>query len=597
MKKSLYILVAASAAAILLASCAKEVESVPTEDNNGPVYITANIDPETKATLAEGNGAFAFSSGDVIKVCNESGAFSGTTTSTTDEGTFVMEDGFIGSTNGIAGFPASIVSDMTVGSVTFILPASYEYAAVGGADPDAAKVPSPMIGSYNGTTKRVSLKQAGSVVRFRVTNIKAGSLSFTFPQMVTGQVTLSAVPSGTSDGILATGLSTAGNTITVSNVPAVADGSYIYITLPVPTATVPNEILVTNTPSDPSLDIRMQSLKKSDPIPAALNRAGGWKWGVSPSEIPTPTFTINASGDKVILAPGNLMAKIDEYSDNKATATDWKFGGYLETVGNAVDAGNYLLATGSEDCVGKWVDLFTWQGESVAAGYRAHGLVNWDADNNGGYDTWYGRERLEEVYSGCWDGLSIANGGGYNWRPLSKDEWEYILSYRKTSKLGSVSNARNARVTVAGINGLLLFPDNIGSVWNTTTMGSYPSDINNDDETAGRMVAYTWGTDEYTADQMVEMANVGIVFLPCTGYRSGAVIPINTTFREFGYYWSKSGSITRNKTIYAEYLRFASRDVNVTDCWKRQIGRAVRLARDVKEPESVGRGSHFTWDE
>lgn len=578
MKKTIFFILS-GAVALAMASCAKETNEITSTES---VSIVVSMDPETKATLAEDGGAFAFSNGDAIKVYDGTAVYSGTTTSTTNTGSFSMPAEFNVNGSGLAGFPASLVSTISGSGVTFILPSSYEYSEVGGADPDATKVSCPMIGSYTGSGS-VSLKQAGSVVRFKVTNIAAGSLSFTFPTKVTGQVTLASVPDGTGDGILEANLSTKGNTITISNVPAVAGDSHIYITLPVPTATAPQNILVTNTPSNPALAIRMQSLTGSSD---ALNRAGGRKLAISPSVIPTPSFTINASGDKVIFAPGNLMAKIGSYDANKATASLWKFGGYFETVGNAIDAGNYLLAQGDPACAGKWVDLFCWQGASVDVEYQVHGLTNVDG-NSASADVknqWFGSEVLENVYDGCWNGLSISNGGSFTWRLLTKTEWDYILSRRTTSTLNGISNARNARVTVSGINGALLFPDNIGEVWNTATMGAYPSSINKDTATAGKEVPYTWGTDNYTAANMAAMAKVGIIFMPCTGYRTGSSLASEDSFTKYGYYWLNTGSPVKGLSTAAAYFRISPSDIEMAE-HHRWVGRAVRLARDyVPEP-------------
>lgn len=582
MKRSFFFFLSGALAALAMLSCAKEIEQNPEENKDSkPVTIKVSMASETKATLAESGGTFAFSNGDAIKIYDGTDVFSGTTTSTENTGDFEMAAGFNATGSGLAGFPASLVSDITSNGVTFIMPASYEYAAVGGSVANAAKVPCPMMGSYTGAGNEISLKQAGAVIRFRVTNIAAGSLSFTFPTKVTGQVTLASVPEGTNEGILAASLSTAGNTITISDVPAVTSGNYIYITIPVPTATAPQNILVTNTPSNPSLAIRMQSLTGSS---AALNRAGGRKLGVSPSEMPTPHFTVNAAGDKVVLAPGNLMAQIASYANGKATASQWKFGEYFETVGNAADAGNYLFATGSDDCVGKWVDLFCWQGASSAVGYRAHGLitnVNGDAVTAEVRGQWFGSEIEEGVYDGCWNGLTISGAGEFTWRLLTKTEWDYILSKRTTSTLNGVPNARNARVTVSGVNGALIFPDNVEEVWNTSTMGAYPSSINQDSETIGHEVAYTWGTDNYTAANMVAMAEVGIIFMPVTGYRSASGLPDETSFTEFGYYWLNTGSPKKQDSKNAAYFRITRLDIELAE-YKRWVGRAVRLARDVE---------------
>lgn len=637
MKKTLLFMVAG--AAILFTACNKELEVNNPEENqeNGPVYITANIDSETKATLANDGGAFAFSSDDAIKVCNESGAYSGTNTSDAgNSGTFAMDAGFDGSTDGIAGFPASSVYAMTTGSVTFNLPTTYEYSEVGGTDPGDAKVPCPMIGYYNASKKNVTFKQAGAVVRFRVTNLAAGSLSITFSSLVTGRVTLSSVSTADDGGILAANIESGtyygrGNTITINGVPDVTSPSYIYITLPVPTSTAPEDIYLSNTPSNGALNPRMQALAGSED---GLKRAGGYKITANMIEIPSPTFKVADLGEgkyrKVVIAPGNLMAKIGTFvsvdatgvtttttgaqkAASYATADEWKFGDYLQYIGGDPTQGNYLLSTHQATCVGTWVDLFRWQGASASR--KLHGLFtashssyypgvskydDASSDLKAFYDSrnseFYGTSATEALYSGCWntdkdtypdDAITISNGGSYKWRLLTHDEWVYLLNTRPTQTLNAVPNARYAPVKIEGINGLLIFPDNVSAVWNDATkgtLGNYPvkESINGS--------SCTWASaSSYTHANLVALAGAGFVFLPAAGfsYGSGGNSPVNCD-NTFGYYWSSTGaakvsaSTTTNGAVSAYYFEFKNTSIDLDAIYLRSCGRSVRLVREVE---------------
>ena len=593
MKKTL-LFISVCAMALFAAACNNELEIALNEEGteSGQVFITASMDPETKATLAEDNGAFAFSNGDAIKVCNESGTFSGTTTSTENSGTFAMAAGFDGSTDGIAGFPASLVSAMTSSSVTFTLPTSYDYSEVGDTDPNTAKVPCPMIGSYNGTTKKVTLKQAGAVVRFRLTNVAAGTLSFSFSSNVTGKVSpLSAIVSVEDKGILASNFITGtynqpGSTITVSGVPTVSKGQYIYITLPVPTETAPNDILVVN-------DTKMLALAgTSDQI----SRAGGYKLSVAmPDEaVATPTFKVEDLGGgnyrEVVLAPGNLIATIGEFYNVDATTSyanpsSWRFGGYLETIGDSPAGGNYMFSHHDVTCVGKDVDLFEWQGNSVAVADRHHGLVVVDgASTNTQYLGSNGAD--DALYSGCWDGLTISNNDETGWRVMSKDEWNYMLFERETTT-GLESprdNIRFARVKVAGINGLLIFPDDSRNAWKAEAEGglglTVPADYNGNLGTT-----LTWDdpskTTVYSSSDLINMINEGFAFLPASGtFTSNTVFSVNT----LGYYWTSTGSADSGKRHCAWYMQFQGNGTNGTaalGAWSRGRGSSVRLVRDL----------------
>lgn len=597
MKKYIYILLAC-AAVFSFTACIENVEINP--DENSPVLLNVSMEqPVTKATIGESDGVFKFSNGDAIKVYNGTGLYTGMTSSTSTDGTFAMEDGFVNTGSGFAGFPASLVSNITDGGVTFVLPSSYEYDQVGSADPDAAKVPCPMMGTFTAGSP-IQLMQAGAVVRIRVTNIAAGDLSFTFPTFVAGTVTVASTPAGDEDGILVenftkttvTPIKTTGSkSIIVHGVPAVSSGSYIYITLPVPTKTDISSVLVTNDPSTADTPVRMGALSSAN---SAIERAKGWRFGVSPAAPAiTPTFTVNTGGGKVVLAPGNLMAKIGSFETGAktATASNWKFGGYFEIVGETADAGNYLFITGSADCVGKWVDLFAWQGANATV--KAHGLVRglWRkkfttytlcTDNNSKTEeealaltnNYYGALTDATQYSGCWDGLTLDNSNFTTWRMLSNEEWHYIREER-----GDTDDYRFARAQVSGVNGLLIFPDGTTS-WNTT-WGPVPADKN-----GVKANNYDFDTEtKYTAAQMVTMANAGVVFLPCTGYMaasdggSGYVTQSNY----WGYYWTSTGTVgTQSGTSFhsAYYLNFNPLQSVDDAAYFRHVARAVRLARD-----------------
>ena len=315
MKKNLYIILAGVVA--LASSCVKETEKlIDDTPNPGAVCITVKMDPETKATIAESDGAFRFSEGDVIKIFEGTDIYSGTTTSTENTGAFAMDDGFNAEGSGYAGFPGSLVYNITADGVVFTLPVSYEYAAVGDSDPDAAKVPVPMIGTYTGGSD-ISLKQAGSLIRFRVTNVAAGTLTFTFPTNVTGTLeTAITTPTGTNDGILAANLTSAGKTITVTGVPETTSGNnYIYITLPVPTGTATSGIKVVN-----NSDSRMAMPSGSG---VGLNRANGYKMGIYFDDKTTPlTFEAKVAGAKVWFTKGSGTSIDLQYSTD---GTNWYY--------------------------------------------------------------------------------------------------------------------------------------------------------------------------------------------------------------------------------------------------------------------------------
>lgn len=374
MKKNVLFLLAGLV--IIAFSCTQITELTPEEQiPSGPVTITVNMDPETKATLAEETGAFAFSSGDAIKIFNGSSVYTGTTTSTANSGSFTMEEGFTAG-SGFAGFPASMVSSIDGNGVVFTLPDKYAFEEVGSTNADAAKVPCPMIGTYTAGNS-ISLKQAGAVIRFRITNVAAGSLVFIFPTNVTGTTNALTTPASASDkGILASNLTGAGylsyqpknsgytyhslanNTITVIGVPNVENGNYIYITLPVPAETKPQNITVMNVSS--SSDNNRKAILTG--VNEALSRAGGHKMGVtldlvSPtnlSNIPDADYTAK-NGEtltgilnvnrKISIEPGATVV-LDGVTINGTNNSSYKWAG-INCEGNAT-----IILSGSNSVKG-----------------------------------------------------------------------------------------------------------------------------------------------------------------------------------------------------------------------------------------------------
>ena len=563
MKKTL-IIVCAALAVLLTGSCNKNTDQSPGD----VLTVVIDLESGTKATLSDPSGAgavgeFKFTSGDRIKVFDGTNICVGRTTSNANEATFIVESPFNNTSgSGWVAFPAEIVSGMTASGVKFTLPASYTYSQVGSSDANACLTPVPMIGTYT-AGKKVTLKQAGAVVRFKFTNNEAGTLSFSFPSNVTGITEYITTPSTPGVGGITAIESKRGSVITVSNVPAGTNENPVYITLPVLNGTSPNGIIVLNNPDDTS-EQQVGSISTG----SELARGSGYRTSltvgpISGGDTPVvPSFKI-ASDRSVVLAPGNLMAYVSSYTGGAiATATEWKFGGPFEYIGNANDRADYLFYTGASFS-DMWIDLFCFQGTSASV--KSHGLANIGSNNV----TYHGNQADESVYSGCWDGLSISNGNtpAYTWRPLSGDEWDYLLNTRETSTLNGVNNARHARATVADVNGLLLFPDNIGSTWDTSKMGSLPTKIND----SGKI---TWGAqNNYTAVQMVEMLKVGVVFLPAAGYAAKG--KINNAGSD-GRYWGSSA--TSATLAYA--LRF-NRETFGASNNDRYAGRAVRLARDL----------------
>ena len=435
------------------------------DDNQGwestpIVTLTARIADETKATLNETTGAFAFSEGDAIKVCNGSGTYA-STGSTVSGGiaTFTMADGFSDTGTGLAAFPAGIVTGITTSTVTFALPSTYTYSQVGGTDASAAKVPCPMISAYTSQSE-LYFRQAGAVVRFRLTNCVAGSITFTFTTKVTGTVTLTGVPSGDNGGYHANELSDGGYSITVTGVPTVTDGDYIYITLPVPTGTDPMNVGIWNNGTDMN---KVATLK--DASPGSLNRAGGYKRSASLTNV-------------------------------KETATfDGKY-----LVGDLYYLGNYnygILEDPLEVLKYYSVDNTT-NGNTDTNVKKCY--FNWDFLNSKGFSFTIDNKSYRVPSSG------------------DKGDWAGIVGTSRPTAKVKGTNTHYAFVTVTGLTsetyhtsslgGIILFPDN-ALIAVPTGSGNKLGIFDADDD---------GNNNTLTLDGLRYLLNQGCSFLPTSGY-------------------------------------------------------------------------------
>ena len=528
MKKVLFFLLT-GAFLLGVASCNEDLEPISDTSNPvGPVILTATFaDETTKATVSESDGGFSFSAGDAIQVYDGTTTYTGTTTSGGSSAEFAMEDGFDASGAGLAAFPSAWVSSInSATAVVFNLPRSYSYSDVGGTDADAAKVPVLMVATKEAGSTNLSFKQVASLVRFRVTNCQAGVLHFTFTSNVTGTAELTNVAPGTT-GITASNLSgTKSMTIAVTGVPAVASGSYIFITLPVPVGTDPMNVQVVN------LGAATVSSATLSGTAAGLERAGGRKRGVALGTPIMPEFSISAT-QKVTFSPGNLQATYDA----SAETWTWDFAAnQYDYIGNA--PGNTTIITEVKEETEPYarlsasgtVDLFGWSSS----------------------DTYYGiaSSTTHETYTtgafADWGNLVIGSQTAGYWRTMTNAEWDYLLNTRSCSTIGQTENARYFKAnTVSGVvQGLIVFPDDF--TWNETTMGTIPTSCN---------TPRAYVTQQFTSAQWASLEAAGAVFLPCSGYKYqyGLVSITNQ-----GSYWSSSKRNDNN----ANYMFFNFKDRN-----------------------------------
>ena len=168
-----------------------------------------------------------------------------------------------------------------------------------------------------------------------------------------------------------------------------------------------------------------------------------------------------------------------------------------------------------------------------------------------------------------WGYNAIANGGNEEnkWRTLTRDEWSYLFNTRTTSTVNNVANARYAKAQVAGVHGVILFPNNY-----THPSGvNLPTGINEIGDTG-------WNGNNYTADNFERMEVNGAVFLPAAGYRLGdpRVYYVGTELHYWTSYYSGD-----NNGAKAASVDISSGGLDPSGTAFRCNGLSVRLVRDV----------------
>ena len=178
---------------------------------------------------------------------------------------------------------------------------------------------------------------------------------------------------------------------------------------------------------------------------------------------------------------------------------------------------------------------------------------------------------LYDINQADWGYNAITNGGNKEnsgWRTLTRNEWSYLFNTRTASTVNNVANARYAKAQVAGVHGVILFPD---SYTHPNAVG-LPTGINATGD-AG------WNGNNYTADDFELMEVNGAVFLPAAGYRLGdpRVYYVGSDLQ----YWTSYFSGNNNGSEAAS-VNISSSGLNPSGTAARCFGLSVRLVRNVQ---------------
>ena len=276
-----------------------------------------------------------------------------------------------------------------------------------------------------------------------------------------------------------------------------------------------------------------------------------------------PKFSVNASGGKVVFAPGNLQYQ--------ASTNTWRF---AEHQWDYIGGDNANI---SSSYIG-WIDLFGW-GTSGVSGYSpiATCYQPWSTSTTESEYNPYGSTSTnlydggENAGKADWGYNTIDNNGTpeIGWRTLNKHELEYIINTRtgdNASIIGTLTNVRYTEATIrtdeTGVNGLILFPDGGEFEINEfTTVGT----LNNGSE---------WAT-KCTAEQWRNLEAKGCVFLPASGYAPRINNSYPGSISIAGCYWTSSF----DSDTEACSLNFGSYQVIYYGKNGRQAGCSVRLVK------------------
>lgn len=186
-------------------------------------------------------------------------------------------------------------------------------------------------------------------------------------------------------------------------------------------------------------------------------------------------------------------------------------------------------------------------------------LFGWSTDGNPNTKWGISTSTNTDDYKGNfvdWGTNVIGESPANTWRTPTGDEWIYIFTQRPNA------GALHGVAQVAGVNGLILLPDNWTGVSGITFKSGYPT--NNDN-----FADY----QSFTLDQWNIMEANGAVFLPQAGMRSG------TQVTDYTHYWAA----TKKSDTNAALLHFTGNRIVPDGENNIAFGFVVRLVQSQKK--------------
>lgn len=520
--KKLSAIIIAIALVLGMSQCKKQETPTSTDNPEGMVYITVNVDGNgAKHTVYPNHGLYGFDNGDLLYVGNN--------------------DRYIGTlTYNNGAFSGGIYEPSTSDYLHFYF--------LGGKGPQA-----PEVGTESFTIDIVNQTDNLPILSYGHSAAKYTDANATYSTVLKNKCALVkfGLNKETDEDIEVAGLLTSASiNFNLNGVePIVADDAIGTITLYNPaTPEGSNErwaILLDGSDLGGASSINGEISIEGE-APAVTNN-GYVTTGITIIMQLSPTGTINglfsvSATQQVYFSQGNLQYSI---SENK-----WSF---MEHQYDIVETPNTQIGIDYADQ--DIISLFSWGTSGYNHGATIYQPWKTSGSNNNFYA--YGNQSnnlYDQTGQADWGYNAIVNGGNQEhsgWRTLTSNEWKYVCNTRT----GAASKRGHANVN--GMNGMILLPDE----WTLPEGLTF---------TAGNGTSWAVVSNVYSAEQWAQMEANGAIFLPAAGTRNGNSVSAVGTY---GQYWSSS----IYSGTHAYYLDISGSGYNPLKTMYRRIAHSVRL--------------------
>ncbi len=280
-------------------------------------------------------------------------------------------------------------------------------------------------------------------------------------------------------------------------------------------------------------------------------------------------FKVSAT-KSVYFSQGNLQASreklIQKTTGGKIHSyyfTQWRFAeNQYDYIGSA---NNNISSTYTG-----WIDLFGWGTSGWNSGANAYQSWSTSEADTAYYPGGSATNDLTGDYAQADWGVynAISNGGKQKglWRTLTTSEWDYLFQNNNWTLAYVKTTSEDSTLCFMLIPADFTAPDGITVVDGVAMTDLLPG-------TTSSFVDVGATPYTYTVEQFSQLEKLGVVALPCTGYRIGSAYGDNG----YGEYWSSSAYSEEraNTFIFSEQL--VQSDAHL----KRFYGISVRLIQDI----------------